>query len=46
MADAGAIARELDEALNARDYAAIAEFADEDIAIAGIGEGIDMGREA
>lgn len=45
MANANAVARELVAALNARDYAAIAALADEDVAISGFGEG-DMGREA
>lgn len=46
MADAGIIAQELVAALNARDYATIAAFADDDIAIAGIGEGSEIGRDA
>lgn len=46
MANANAVARELVAALNARDYAAIAALADEDVAISGFGEGGDMGREA
>lgn len=46
MADTVAIARDLVAALNARDYAAVAGFADDDIAVAGIGEGSEIGRAA
>ena len=46
MPDAAAIAGDLVAALNARDYAAIAALADEDVAISGFGEGGDMGAEA
>ncbi|HUH49213.1 MAG TPA: nuclear transport factor 2 family protein [Mycoplana sp.] len=46
MADTGTIAQDLVAALNARDYAAVAGFADDDVAIAGIGEGSEMGRAA
>lgn len=46
MAETVAIAHDLVAALNARDYAAVAEFADDDIAIAGIGEGSEIGRAA
>ncbi|MBD9373071.1 nuclear transport factor 2 family protein [Rhizobium sp. ARZ01] len=46
MTDAATIAQDLVAALNARDYATIAAFTDEDVAIAGIGEGSEIGREA
>jgi len=40
------IARSVVAALNARDFAALAGQADEDVVIAGIGEGMDNGRAA
>lgn len=46
MAGIADIARTAVAALNARDFAALAETADEDIAISGIGEGMDNGRAA
>lgn len=46
MADIAGIARTVVATLNARDVAALAEKADEDIAISGIGEGMDNGRAA
>lgn len=46
MPDTAAIAGDLVAALNARDYAAIAALCDEDVAVSGIGEGSDQGREA
>ena len=44
--EATTIATGLVAALNARDYVAIAGYADEDVAIAGIGEGSEIGRAA
>lgn len=44
--EATTIATGLVAALNARDYAAVAGYADEDVAIAGIGEGSEIGRAA
>lgn len=46
MADTASIARAVVAALNARDFAALAVMADEDIAVSGIGPGMDNGREA
>lgn len=46
MAGPDSIASELVSALNARDYAVVAALAGEDIAIAGIGDGSEMGRDA
>ena len=44
--EASTIASGLVAALNARDYATVAAYADEDVAIAGIGEGSETGRAA
>ncbi|OJU98708.1 MAG: hypothetical protein BGO06_08955 [Shinella sp. 65-6] len=46
MADTESINHAVIEALNARDFAALAARVDEDVAISGIGEGSDNGREA
>ncbi|MDR6757799.1 ketosteroid isomerase-like protein [Mycoplana sp. BE70] len=46
MADTVTIAHDVVAALNVRDYAAVAQLADDDIAIAGIGEGSEIGRAA
>lgn len=46
MADATGIANTVIAALNARDFATLANAVDEDVAIAGIGGGMDNGREA
>ncbi|MFD1329622.1 nuclear transport factor 2 family protein [Mycoplana ramosa] len=46
MADTVAIAQDLVAALNARDYAAVAQLVDDDVAIAGIGERSEIGRAA
>ena len=46
MADITNIANAAIEALNARDFAALAGKVHEDVAISGIGEGMDNGREA
>jgi len=46
MADRESIRDTVVEALNARDIAALAGRVDEDVAISGIGEGSDNGREA
>lgn len=46
MADTETIAPAVIEAINARDFAALAARVHEDVAIAGIGEGSDNGREA
>lgn len=46
MADTRTIAADVVAALNARDFSALAEAVHEDVAIAGIGEGMDNGREA
>jgi hypothetical protein len=46
MADTESINHAVIEALNARDFAAIAGKVHEDVTIAGIGEGTDNGREA
>ena len=46
MTDASSIAKVVVAALNARDFAALAEAVDEDVAIAGIGGGMDNGCEA
>ena len=46
MADTESINHAVIEALNARDFAALAARVHEDVAISGIGEGSDNGREA
>ncbi len=46
MADIESIARALVEALNARDFAALASKVHEDVAVSGFGDGGDNGREA
>lgn len=46
MQDIASIARTAVEALNARDFAALSAMADEDVAVSGIGSGLDNGREA
>lgn len=46
MSDTESINHLVIEALNARDFAALAARVHEDVAIAGIGEGSDNGREA
>ncbi len=46
MAGTGSIDHAVIEALNARDYAALAGKVHEDVAVSGIGEGADNGREA
>lgn len=46
MADTESINHAVIEALNARDFAALAAKVHEDVAISGIGEGGDNGREA
>lgn len=46
MADSETIKNAIIEALNARDFAALAGKADEDVVISGIGEGGDNGRDA
>jgi len=46
MADIESINHAVVEALNARDFAALAARVDEDVSISGIGEGTDNGREA
>ncbi|WLR91338.1 nuclear transport factor 2 family protein [Shinella zoogloeoides] len=46
MADTESINHAVIEALNARDFAALAAKVHEDVAISGIGEGSDNGREA
>ncbi|WP_337182204.1 nuclear transport factor 2 family protein [Shinella sp.] len=46
MADTESINHAVIEALNARDFAALAARVDEDVVISGIGEGSDNGREA
>ena len=46
MADITSIANAAIEALNARDFAALAGKVHDDVAISGIGEGMDNGREA
>ncbi len=46
MADTESINHAVIEALNARDFAALAGKVDEDVAISGIGEGSDNGRAA
>ena len=46
MADIESTSRALVEALNARDFAALAGKVHEDVVLSGIGEGGDNGREA
>ena len=46
MADTESTARAVIEALNARDFTALAGKVHEDVALSGIGEGSDNGREA
>ena len=46
MTDISTIARRVVDALNGRDFAALAGLAHEDVAISGIGGGMDNGREA
>nr|WP_298104962.1 nuclear transport factor 2 family protein [uncultured Shinella sp.] len=46
MANTESITHAVIEALNARDFAALAAKVNEDVAISGIGEGSDNGREA
>lgn len=46
MADTESINHAVIEALNARDFAALATRVHEDVSIAGIGDGTDNGREA
>jgi ketosteroid isomerase-like protein len=46
MADMTSITHAVIEALNARDFAALAGKVHEDVSISGIGEGSDNGREA
>ncbi|WP_421592990.1 nuclear transport factor 2 family protein [Shinella sp. M27] len=46
MANTENIAHAVIEALNARDFAALAAKVNEDVALSGIGEGSDNGREA
>lgn len=46
MADTESTARAVIEVLNARDFAALAGKVHEDVALSGIGEGSDNGREA
>ncbi|WP_411032846.1 nuclear transport factor 2 family protein [Shinella sp. BYT-45] len=46
MAGTESINHAVIEALNARDFAALADKVHEDVAISGIGEGSDNGREA
>lgn len=46
MANTESINHAVIEALNARDFAALAAKVHEDVAISGIGEGMDNGREA
>jgi hypothetical protein len=46
MADTESINHAVIEALNARDFAALAARVHEDVSISGIGEGSDNGREA
>lgn len=46
MADTESIKNAVIEALNARDFAALAGKADEDVVVSGIGEGGDNGRDA
>ena len=46
MADTTTITHAVIEALNARDFAVLAARVQEDVAISGIGEGMDNGREA
>ncbi|MDX3926839.1 MAG: ester cyclase [Shinella sp.] len=46
MAEEQDLARDLVDALNARDFASLAADVDEDVAIGGIGEGSNNGREA
>ena len=46
MADIESTSRAVIEALNARDFSALAGRVHEDVALSGIGEGSDNGREA
>ncbi|WP_203424045.1 ester cyclase [Sinorhizobium sp. BG8] len=46
MAEQNIMVERLVEALNSRDFAAVADMCDEDVAVSGIGEGADNGREA
>jgi ketosteroid isomerase-like protein len=46
MSDTESINHAVIEALNARDFAALAAKVDEDVSISGIGEGMDNGRDA
>lgn len=46
MTDIADIAGSVVAALNARDAAALAQRVDEDVAVSGIGEGMDQGRAA
>jgi hypothetical protein len=46
MADTTSINHAVIEALNARDFAALAARVHEDVSISGIGEGADSGRDA
>jgi len=46
MANTESIAHAVIEALNARDFATLAAKVNEDVALSGIGEGNDNGREA
>jgi ketosteroid isomerase-like protein len=46
MPDKGTTPEAIVAALNARDFAGLAAQVDEDVAIAGIGDGMDNGRDA